>query len=169
MPSYTVNKHSVAHARRLIDARHYVVESDWATPNPLLSKRTTSWNRTCGTSTANGTSRSPTARATKPRRGTASCSATSSGCTARASSHASTEQPSGSTRRSSWQRTTSYSASTTSAPNEKFHSRAAQVISGFESITATSWVRPDGARGCRSSWKLAPLARLECLQHLMTQ
>ena len=34
MPSYSVNKHAVAHARRLITARHYVVESDWGDAQP---------------------------------------------------------------------------------------------------------------------------------------
>ncbi len=34
MPSYSVNERAVAHARRLIDARQYVLESDWGEAQP---------------------------------------------------------------------------------------------------------------------------------------
>jgi hypothetical protein len=34
MASYTVNKAAVEHARRLIDARQYVLNSDWGTVQP---------------------------------------------------------------------------------------------------------------------------------------
>jgi len=34
MPSYTVNERAVAHARRLIGTRQYVLESDWADAQP---------------------------------------------------------------------------------------------------------------------------------------
>jgi len=34
MASYTVNKAAVAHARKLIDARQYVLESDWGDSQP---------------------------------------------------------------------------------------------------------------------------------------
>jgi hypothetical protein len=34
MPSYTVNRRAVAHARRLINARHYVLNSDWGEAQP---------------------------------------------------------------------------------------------------------------------------------------
>jgi hypothetical protein len=34
MASYTVNERAVAHARRLIDARQYVLESDWGSVQP---------------------------------------------------------------------------------------------------------------------------------------
>lgn len=34
MASYTVNKRAVAHARRLIDARRYVLDSDWGEAQP---------------------------------------------------------------------------------------------------------------------------------------
>jgi hypothetical protein len=34
MPSYTVNKKAVAHAKRLIDAHQYVVESAWGDVQP---------------------------------------------------------------------------------------------------------------------------------------
>jgi hypothetical protein len=34
MASYTVNQHAVAHAKRLIDARQYVLDSDWGEVQP---------------------------------------------------------------------------------------------------------------------------------------
>jgi hypothetical protein len=34
MASYSVNKRAVAHARRLIDARQYVLDSDWGEVQP---------------------------------------------------------------------------------------------------------------------------------------
>jgi hypothetical protein len=34
MASYTVNEPAIAHARRLIDARQYVLESDWGDVQP---------------------------------------------------------------------------------------------------------------------------------------
>ena len=34
MASYTVNKRAVAHARKLIDARQYVLDSDWGESQP---------------------------------------------------------------------------------------------------------------------------------------
>jgi hypothetical protein len=34
MASYTLNKAAVAHARRLIDARQYVLDSDWGDVQP---------------------------------------------------------------------------------------------------------------------------------------
>ena len=34
MASYTVNSRAVAHARRLIDARQYVLDSDWGEAQP---------------------------------------------------------------------------------------------------------------------------------------
>jgi hypothetical protein len=34
MATYTVNPDAVAHAERLIDARQYVLESDWGTAQP---------------------------------------------------------------------------------------------------------------------------------------
>lgn len=34
MPSYTVNARAVAHARRLIEARQYVLRSDWGERQP---------------------------------------------------------------------------------------------------------------------------------------
>jgi hypothetical protein len=34
MPAYSVNKRAVAHARKLIDARQYVLDSDWGEKQP---------------------------------------------------------------------------------------------------------------------------------------
>ena len=34
MADYTVNKRAVAHARKLIDARQYVLDSDWGEHQP---------------------------------------------------------------------------------------------------------------------------------------
>ena len=34
MADYTVNKRAVAHARKLIDARQYVLDSDWGERQP---------------------------------------------------------------------------------------------------------------------------------------
>jgi hypothetical protein len=34
MASYTVNKNAVAHARRMIEARQYVLDSDWGAVQP---------------------------------------------------------------------------------------------------------------------------------------
>ena len=34
MASYTVNRRAVAHAKRLIDARRYVLDSDWGESQP---------------------------------------------------------------------------------------------------------------------------------------
>jgi len=34
MPDYTVNRRALAHARRLIDARQYVLNSDWGEVQP---------------------------------------------------------------------------------------------------------------------------------------
>ena len=41
MPSYTVNDRAVAHARRLIDARQYVLESEWGEAQPRAEDENT--------------------------------------------------------------------------------------------------------------------------------
>ncbi len=41
MPSYTVNKKAVAHAKRLIDAHQYVVESAWGDVQPSADDENT--------------------------------------------------------------------------------------------------------------------------------
>ena len=49
MASYTLNKRAVAHARELIDARQYVLDSDWGTVAPTAQDenrflKTHSWD-----------------------------------------------------------------------------------------------------------------------------
>ena len=41
MASYTVNKRAVAHARKLIDARQYVLDSDWGESQPSADDENT--------------------------------------------------------------------------------------------------------------------------------
>jgi hypothetical protein len=41
MASYTVNKRAVAHARRLIDAGQYVLDSDWGEAQPKAADENT--------------------------------------------------------------------------------------------------------------------------------
>jgi hypothetical protein len=41
MASYSVNQAAVAHARRLIDARQYVLDSDWGDVQPSAAEETT--------------------------------------------------------------------------------------------------------------------------------
>ena len=57
MPTYDVNKAAVENARRLIDARQYVLDSDWGdvqprrpTQNAYLEKHTLGGLRRRGTS-----------------------------------------------------------------------------------------------------------------------
>ena len=54
--SYEVNDEAVDHGAQLIDARQYVLDSDWGEVQPSADARTSSWKRTRGTSTPNGTS-----------------------------------------------------------------------------------------------------------------
>ena len=49
MATYTVNRRAVTHARRLIDARRYVLNSDWGEVQPrpttrTRSSRSTTWD-----------------------------------------------------------------------------------------------------------------------------
>jgi hypothetical protein len=49
MPTYSVNRRAVAHARRLIDARQYVLNSDWGEAQPRAADenrflKTHSWD-----------------------------------------------------------------------------------------------------------------------------
>lgn len=37
MPSYVVNKRAVAHVRKLIAAKHYVLDSDWGEAQPTAA------------------------------------------------------------------------------------------------------------------------------------
>jgi hypothetical protein len=41
MATYTVNRAAVAHARRLIDARRYVLNSDWGVVQPKAAEQNT--------------------------------------------------------------------------------------------------------------------------------
>lgn len=41
MASYSVNQHAVAHARRLIDARQYVLDGDWGDDQPSADDENT--------------------------------------------------------------------------------------------------------------------------------
>ena len=41
MATYTLNKGAVAHARRLIDARRYVLDSDWGAVQPKAADQNT--------------------------------------------------------------------------------------------------------------------------------
>ena len=82
MASYSVNPEAVARAEQLIDARQYVLESDWGDVQPRRRDRTRSWSRTPGRSTRSGTSGSPRAPTTRQRRATRSSTATSAACTA---------------------------------------------------------------------------------------
>ncbi len=83
MASYAVNKRAVAHARDLIDAKQYVLESDWSDAQPKADDEndfleTHSWDEYRA-----GTSGSPRARPTRRRPGTHSCTATFDACTDR--------------------------------------------------------------------------------------
>ena len=41
MPSYSVNESAVARARQLIEARQYVLESDWGNVQPRVQEENT--------------------------------------------------------------------------------------------------------------------------------
>ena len=43
MATYTVNDRAKAHARKLIKAKQYVLESDWASVNRRQKRRTRTW------------------------------------------------------------------------------------------------------------------------------
>ena len=68
MPTYSVNKRAVTHARKLINARQYVLDSDWGDSQPMRKRRTPISRRIPGTSTRVGTSVSHVACPTRPRR-----------------------------------------------------------------------------------------------------
>jgi hypothetical protein len=49
MASYTLNRRALAHARKLIDAKHYVLRSDWGRVQPAAAEqnaflKTHSWD-----------------------------------------------------------------------------------------------------------------------------
>jgi hypothetical protein len=81
MPSYSVNDSGVAHARRLIEARQYVLESSWGDVQPRADAENASSSHIRGMTTRNGTSGSRTGPRMRPRRGTRSYTETSVGST----------------------------------------------------------------------------------------
>ena len=83
MASYSVNPAAVDHARELIDARQYVLDSDWGEAQPNAEDE----NRYLETPLVGGLRRvapraSPRAPTTRRRPATPSSTATSAGCTA---------------------------------------------------------------------------------------
>jgi hypothetical protein len=55
MASYSVNERAVARARGLIDARQYVLESDWGRVQPRAAEENAFLAAHTGRSTATGT------------------------------------------------------------------------------------------------------------------
>ena len=56
MATYAVNQAAVARCRELIDARQYVLNSDWGEVQPTRRRRTPTWRGIPGPSTPPGTS-----------------------------------------------------------------------------------------------------------------
>lgn len=125
MAEYKVNRRAVSHARMLIDAHQYVLDSDWGEVQPRAKEensflKSRSWDeyaawhlgRTVGAE-----------EHTKARY--AFVYVTSVACIAPASSPSSTAPPSGATRRSSWPLITSCSAWIGSAASPRGQPRAA--------------------------------------------
>src|SRR5690606_34625449 len=102
MAKYEVNPEAVARAEELIEARQYVVRSEWSEVQPTAQEENESWSDTRGKSTQNGISASQSGRPTRPRPGTRSSSVTSAVCTEAGSWLAASAPLSGTTRRSSW-------------------------------------------------------------------
>ena len=118
MATYTVNRRAIAQARRLIDARQYVLDSDWGEVQPRAADENAflknhKWDEyaTWHLGLTDGRGR----RDESPLRD--SSSATSGACTAAASSRAITARQSGGTRKLSSPRTTCCSISTASRPD----------------------------------------------------
>ena len=60
MARYGVNEAAIARCRELIEARQYVLDSDWGEVQPNAGgRRTPSWSGTRGRSTPRGISGSP--------------------------------------------------------------------------------------------------------------
>ena len=83
MASYALNDAAVAHARQLIDARQYVLDSDWGDVQPRAEDQNRyleshSLGRVRGVAPRPDRRRRPT----RPRRATPSSTATSAGSTA---------------------------------------------------------------------------------------
>jgi hypothetical protein len=106
MAHYALNDAAVAKARERIDARQYVLDSDWGDVQPRAEAQNAyldghSWQDYA--SWHLGLTEVPR---TRPRPGTGSSTVTSGGCTAPGSSPACTGRPSGGTRTSKWPPTT---------------------------------------------------------------
>ena len=56
MAKYSLNDSAVTKARKLIDARQYVLDSDWGEVQPRADAENAYLERTRGTNTANGIS-----------------------------------------------------------------------------------------------------------------
>ena len=84
MASYTVNQQAVDRARRLIDARQYVLKSDWGDVQPSASDENAFLESHAWEEYAHGTWPSPTAPPTRPRPATPLSTATSAASTAAA-------------------------------------------------------------------------------------
>ena len=82
MAKYIVNQDAVAQARQLIEAKQYVLDSDWGDVQPKADARERYLEHTPGTTTPPGTSASPRAPTTRPRPATPSSTATFGACTA---------------------------------------------------------------------------------------
>ena len=82
MASYTVNPQAVARARQLIDARQYVLKSEWSEVQPSAADENAFLESHSWEEYASGTWPSPTAPPTRPRPGMPSCTATSAASTA---------------------------------------------------------------------------------------
>ena len=83
MASYQVNKDAVARARRMIDARQYVLDSDWGDVQPKADDENDYLEAHGWDDYAEWHLGLTEGRPTRPRRGTPSCTATSGGCTGR--------------------------------------------------------------------------------------
>ena len=116
MAEYRVNEAGVAHARHLIEARQYVLRSEWGSVQPSAEDENAFLERHSWEEYAAWHLGLTEGATEAPRPGTPSSTATSAGCTAWASSPATTAPPSGATRRSSSRRTTSSSDSTPPGP-----------------------------------------------------
>ena len=134
MAPYSLNKHAVTHARELIDAHQYVLDSVWGKVQPSADDETRSSSRTRGMTTASGASDLPTAPPTTPRPATGSSTATSAVFIGWASSRVSTAPRNGDTRRSSSPRTSSCSIWTTREPERLEGDVVGRAVVHFEVV-----------------------------------
>jgi hypothetical protein len=83
MAKYALNEAAVRNCRRLIDARQYVLNSDWGEVQPRADDQNTFLERHSWRNTQLGISASPMASLTRRRPVTHLCTATSGACTVR--------------------------------------------------------------------------------------